>query len=113
MLTRVNQMSRSTRFWLNPRSVFGVLFDAELRESVHWPGQHSFVAPRHDRSLDQFRMVGHNPDNFIIAQVSPSHKLSVGLLVRSQRNKRTQPNTTQQLFKRISGERLRKIVDGL
>ena len=83
------------------------------RQSLHWPHQHSFVAPRHDRSLDQFRMVGHNPDNFIVAQVSSSHKLSVGLLVRSQRVLWSQPSAAKQLFKRIDGERLRKIVDGL
>jgi len=58
-------------------------------------------------------MVGHNPDNFIVAEVSPSHKLSVGLLVRSQRVLWSQPSAAKQLFKRIDGERLRKIVDGL
>ena len=83
------------------------------RQSLHWPHQHSFVAPRHDRSLDQFRMVGHNTGDFIVAQTSSSHKFSVSLLVRSQRVLRSQPSAAKQLFKRINGERLRKIVDGL
>ena len=81
--------------------------------SLHWPRQHSFVARRHDRSLDQFRMVGHHPENFVVAQVSSSHKLSVGLFVRSQPILWSQPSASKQLFKRIDGERLRKIVDGL
>jgi hypothetical protein len=58
-------------------------------------------------------MVGHNPDNFIVAQVSSSHKVSVGLLVRSQRVLWSQPGAAKQLFKCVDGERLRKIVDGL
>jgi hypothetical protein len=40
-------------------------------------------------------MVGHNPDNFIVAQVSSSHKLSVGLLVRSQRALWSQPSAAK------------------
>jgi len=58
-------------------------------------------------------MVGHNTDDFIVAQTSSSHKFSVSLLVRSQRVLRSQPSAAKQLFKRINGERLRKIVDGL
>jgi len=93
------------------RSAFGS--DAEFRESLHWPRQYSFVAPRYDGPLDQFRMVGHDPHKLIITQVSSNHVLSVGFLVRSQGVLWFQPSTPKQLLKRVEGERLRQIVDGL
>ncbi len=47
------------------------------------PRQHSFVASRHDRSLYQFRMVGHDPNKLIVTYVPPSNILSICLLVLS------------------------------
>ena len=45
-----------------PRSAFGLESNAEFRQSFHRPRQNSFVAARHDRSLYQFGVVGHDPD---------------------------------------------------
>lgn len=43
-------------------SAIGLESQAEFCQSFHRSRQHSFVASRHDRSLYQFRMVGHDPD---------------------------------------------------
>ena len=63
------------------RSVFGLEFNAEFRESLDRTRQHSFVASGHDRSLYQFRMLSHDPYQLFVAQVPPIYKSSICLLV--------------------------------
>jgi hypothetical protein len=56
------------------------------RGITYWFARHMAQSaqgvPRY-RSLDQFGMVGHDPDKLVVTQVSSSHMFSVGLLVRS------------------------------
>jgi hypothetical protein len=94
-----------------PESAFGV--DAEFRKSFHRPSQYSFVAARHDRSLYQFGMVRHDPNNLIVTQASSGYILSICFLVRSHGVLWSYPSTAKQLLERVDGERLSQVVDGL
>ena len=94
------------------RSAFGLEPDSELRQSFHGPCQNSFVAARHDRSLYQFGMVGHNLDKLIVTQVPPGNVLSICRFVRSEGILWSQPGATKQLLERVDGEWLLQVVDG-
>ena len=69
--------------WFPPRKVFH-LVDSEFGEVLRRPGQYSLTTPRNDRPLDEFRMLGHNADKVIIAEILVRDVLLVGGFILTQ-----------------------------
>lgn len=89
------------------------LTNAQLRKILYRSSQDYFATPHHDRSLEQFRVSGHDFQDFIVGQVLSGQKLTIGRLVRAHDFLRSQARAPQQSFQFVRGQRIFDVVDAL
>ena len=91
-------------------TVHSTPLDAQVFQSLHRSGEDGLPAAHHKRTLDEFRVGGHDADEFVVGEVLAGNQLLVPLFFRAYRVLRLQSASAQDLLQFNCGERVLQVI---
>ena len=91
-------------------TVHSTPLDAQVFQSLHGTREDGLSAAHHKRALDEFRVGGHDADEFVVGEVLAGNQLLVLLFFRAYRVLRLQSASAQDLLQLSCGERVLQVI---